>query len=44
MTLLKPMQCVFIFLSQYSETPPYGHLDITAIFFGRLAKRPYIFL
>ena len=30
--------------SKYSETPPYSHLVITATFFGRLAKRPSIFL
>ena len=26
----------------YSGTPPYGHLLITATFFGCLAKWPYI--
>ena len=30
--------------NRYSETPPYGHLVITATFFGRLAKPPFIFL
>ena len=30
-------KCTF----KYSETPPYGHLVITATFFGHLAKRPY---
>ena len=29
---------------KYSETPPYGHLVITATFFGRLSKTANIFL
>ena len=29
---------------KYSETPPYGHLVITATFLAACQKPPYIFL
>ena len=42
--LVFPYKTIILVRGMCSGTPPYGHLVVTATFFGRLAKPPYISL